>query len=80
MAKFKSIYKPYGYCKESEVVSIGVYDTIEKAAESCYQYAKKQGSTYECDEHSDVIDALTNRMFYMVGYGPVEVSIVEVEA
>lgn len=61
----------------SKKEEIGVFDSAEAAAKACYNTARNNGSTYSCDVEEMVIDALVNRGFYCVGYGPCECSIEE---
>lgn len=77
MSKYKAIYKPQcGNDKGMEV--LGVFTNKEDAAKACFRKARENGDLYDCDPWEDVLYALMNRDFYMVGYGPREICIEEV--
>lgn len=72
--KYKSLYK---YPNEKDV-TIGIYETREEAIKKCVEY--KHDGSYCLDSKEDRIRCLELRNYCILGCGPGELSIEEVEA
>lgn len=71
--RYKSLYK---YPNEEDVV-IGIYKTREEAIEKCIAY--KHDGSYCLDNREERIQCLEMRNYCILGCGPGELSIEEVE-
>lgn len=71
--RYKSLYK---YPNEADV-TIGIYETREEAIRRCVEY--KNDSSYCLDNKEDRIKCLELRNYCILGCGPGELSIEEVE-
>lgn len=71
--KWKSMYKYPGKAD----VTIGVYKTREEAVEKCVAF--KHDSSYCLDDKASRTKCLQLRNFCIIGCGPGELSIEEVE-
>lgn len=77
MARYKlTIYNSSNHNINFKV--IGTYNSHEDAVTKGCEYAFNRGMTSSCEKREDIIDALTNRDFYMLAYGPRELEIEEV--
>ena len=80
MATVKKFKVTFSTSSSGTPRNVGTFDSMHEAAEGAWKYAHDNGMIRSsCETHASVVEAMENRGYCMLGYGPDELEVEEVE-